>query len=171
MSHVIEAATQRYMNTTRPEVEIGNMRLTVLDRIKVCVAPEYKCGREWTVDEKSLLIESLISGIPVPAVTILMVNPSDGTPTRMEVVDGTRRIQALTDFIEGRYALHGLRQWSELNGARWDDLSTELQGAITRRPIQAVTVSYELGTGVFESPEDILANLVDRLRLHDSVRL
>lgn len=57
---------------------------------------------DWQPQQQSRFIESLIVGQPQPALFF------DGSQTEWYIVDGRKRLTALSDFVQGRFALQSL---------------------------------------------------------------
>jgi hypothetical protein len=69
--------------------------------------PKYQRNPIWSIGQKCFLIDSLISGSPIPQVFINIQNKGTGTNRRTiyEVVDGQQRLRAILEFMNGEYAL------------------------------------------------------------------
>jgi hypothetical protein len=63
---------------------------------------KYQRKLVWTVDEKSFLIDSILKGLPIPLILLAQTKDS-----RLEIIDGLQRLNAIFSFIENRYAVHG----------------------------------------------------------------
>jgi hypothetical protein len=71
------------------------------------LTPKYQRNPIWSIGQKCFLIDSLISGCPIPQVYINVVNEGIGSDrkTYYEVVDGQQRLRAIIDFMDDDYAL------------------------------------------------------------------
>jgi hypothetical protein len=71
------------------------------------LTPKYQRNPIWSIGQKCFLIDSLISGCPIPQVYINVVNEGIGSDrkTFYEVVDGQQRLRAIIDFMDDDYAL------------------------------------------------------------------
>lgn len=63
-------------------------------------------GEVWTIQQKSLLIDSLIRGIVVPEITLIQMEGK----TKYEVIDGKQRITSIAGYYNGDYSL-----WKGIN--------------------------------------------------------
>lgn len=71
------------------------------------LTPKYQRNPIWSIGQKCFLIDSLISGCPIPQVYINVINEGTG-PSRKtfyEVVDGQQRLRAIIDFMDDEYTL------------------------------------------------------------------
>lgn len=59
----------------------------------------------WSIAEKQKFIDSLIKGYPIP----MILTSSRGDPQKVEyeILDGLQRLNAITSFIEGEFAVSG----------------------------------------------------------------
>ena len=57
----------------------------------------------WAVEEKARLIDSVIKRLPIPLI-LLAESPFEGA-TKLEVIDGLQRLNAIFSFIENEYAV------------------------------------------------------------------
>lgn len=78
----------------------------------------------WNDAQRTAFIETIILGMPVPAVTVL--STGDGSST---ILDGFERFRTMKDFRSGEMELtaDGLLTLTKLAGARWDDLPAWVQ--------------------------------------------
>ena len=60
-----------------------------------------------------------------------------------EIMDGRQRLEAISEFIENKYALTGLEFWPELQGKKYNDLPGTIQRGLLRRTINAVVLLAE----------------------------
>lgn len=59
----------------------------------------------WGIEEKRLLIDSMIKGIPLPAVLLVKYDVPEGKKNILEIVDGMQRINAITSFVLGEFGI------------------------------------------------------------------
>ena len=74
--------------------------------------PGFQRGFAWNGAKKSLFIESLILGLPVPSVFLAQ----DQKTNRLNIVDGQQRLMSLTDFLDGKFSLTGEEILEEFKG-------------------------------------------------------
>lgn len=90
--------------------------------------PDYQRSYKFGIEQSSLLIESLIIGIPIP--TIYLATDTSKDVVMYNVIDGQHRLRTIYNYIENEYALKGLKKNSDLNGKFFNDLGEELQNII-----------------------------------------
>jgi hypothetical protein len=141
-----------------------------MSRNKFIVRPTYQRSEVINIGKASSIIESILLGIILPPIFIF--KRSDGVS---EVVDGQQRILTILGFIgkgytdtEGqtvytknhRFPLKNLRILTELNGKRFDDLSTELQDIILDFELFLVDIEQRLNPEF--NPIDLFIRLNDK---------
>lgn len=102
------------------------------------VAPDFQRRQRWTTKKRSLLMESFLLNIPIPPVFLF-----EREYNSYEVVDGRQRLDSIREFLDGGFALSGLRYWPELNGKRFKKLPLVIQRGLLRRSIGAVVLLAE----------------------------
>ena len=90
---------------------------------KLDLNPDYQRNAVWTTSQKQLLIDSILSGIPVPSLYWNEVSDN-----KMEVVDGQQRIRAMADFQDGFFKLNpdsdfGPKSFEDLSENQKDSFS------------------------------------------------
>ena len=112
--------------------------------------PDYQ--REYVYDNKraSLLVESVLMGIPIPV--IYLSEENDGT---LEVIDGQQRIKSLTRYLNNEFKLNFEENSSfyELNGKYFKDLDKSIQRNYKKSTLSAITIlkeSNDLKYDIFE---------------------
>lgn len=83
--------------------------------------PPYQRTFRWTKKDQSLLIESILLGIPLPPIYVFQ--REDGV---WEVVDGLQRTMTIISFFKGDLKLEGLKVLKELNGYNKNELPKEI---------------------------------------------
>lgn len=94
----------------------------------------------WTIQQKSLLIHSLIIGAPIPpmyATKETAETENGNQKTVYSFLDGKQRSNAIHDFISGNYALQDVPpidfedgSQADINGLYFDDLSDNMKDNI-----------------------------------------
>lgn len=69
--------------------------------LRYIVNRRYQRKLVWTLDEKRMFIDSIISGYPVPIV--LLAERNSDTHSLFEIIDGMQRLNAIFSFIENEY--------------------------------------------------------------------
>ena len=80
--------------------------------------------REWTTLQKVAFLETILLGIPVPA--IYLQETKEG---QYRIVDGYNRIKTILEFLENQVVLEGLPFLSACEGRRFQELDGSLRGS------------------------------------------
>ena len=86
-------------------------RYTVNDIIVNFIKDEFYVNRKyqrklvWGIDEKRLLIDSMLKGIPLPAVLLVKYDLPREKNNILEVVDGMQRLNAIISFVYGEFGI------------------------------------------------------------------
>ena len=124
--------------------------------------PEYQRRLRWSRRQKSKLIESFLLNIPVPPIFLY-----ESSEARYEVMDGQQRLNSVSEFIAGDFALHGLPILEPLNGLRYTRFSPRIKRALDRASIAAIILLLESETAESASRvmtlTDIRRFIFDRL--------
>lgn len=122
----------------------------VLDMIEageIFVPPEYQRQFIWDPERQSVLIESLMLGIPVPS--IFMATNTDST---WEVVDGVQRLGTLSHFVASKellaridrddpLQLAGLEKLDTFNGYSFATIPKSMQLHFLTRPMRVTVLN------------------------------
>lgn len=127
------------------------------DRVWSNIRPEYQRRLRWDNKKKSQLIESFIMNVPVPP--IFLYEKDIGA---FEVMDGQQRLNAISSFYEGNFALQGLKVWEALNGKRYSQLPPLIRRGLDRAKISAITLTSD-NTSEAADSIDLRAQVFDRL--------
>ncbi|WP_024954346.1 DUF262 domain-containing protein [Sulfurospirillum arcachonense] len=94
--------------------------------------PDFQRNEVWSRQQKSLLIESILIRIPIPAFYIDARNPR-----KWNVIDGLQRLSTIINFIKGTFALSKsptgkkqLEYLTELEGKKYMELDRKYQRRI-----------------------------------------
>lgn len=106
--------------------------LELMDQNLIELNPGYQRRRVWKDNKrKSLLIESLMLRIPIPA--FYFYENEDG---KYQVIDGQQRLTTIKEFVNGEFRLIGLEYLGkEYNKKRFKDLDTKYVQRIYRTQI------------------------------------
>ena len=113
--------------------------------------PVFQRRRVWDEPRASKLIESVILEVPLPV--FYLAENQDGTH---EVIDGQQRLNALFDFVSGKYALRGLEARADLNGKAFKGLDKATQRLIRGCALRVVLFKKE-------SDENLRFEIFERL--------
>ncbi|CPR91943.1 DUF262 domain-containing protein [Mycobacteroides abscessus subsp. abscessus] len=145
-----ESVIERPWNPDQIRVTTGSFSLrNILDQIdegSLELAPDFQRGKVWKSDQKSLLVESLLLQIPLPA--FYFAEDGEGA---FRVVDGLQRLSTLHAFVRGgkdAFALRGLEYLKDAEGARFDDLAVQWQRRINNTQLVVNIIDPTTPTGV-----------------------
>ncbi|MGQ1384320.1 DUF262 domain-containing protein [Acinetobacter baumannii] len=122
-----------------------NTRFDYIDAI--IVQPDYQREYRYTIADESLLIESIIVGIPVPP--IFLANTRYLGIQVLNVVDGQHRLTAFYRFINNEFKLQNLKLCENLNDKYFRDLDSDIKEKIISSNIQQI-IFKEFPGKVFE---------------------
>lgn len=92
---------------------------------KIIIQPDYQRRLVWNQSAKIMLIDTILKNIPMPKI-FLSKEISKTQSTVRKVIDGQQRINAILEFIDGKFALDAPYQ-GEYEGKRFADLPEEIQ--------------------------------------------
>jgi len=152
------AAQRDQLETQRRKVDFDSYDITVdelirrVSRQRIEIAPAYQRQFRWDEKRQSLLIESLLLGIPVPPLFMATnIEPLEGT--RWEVVDGLQRLLTLVNFVapdevreavapkNSRLTLRGLEKLSEFEGTTFSALPQDIKDSLEDRPLKVIVLN------------------------------
>lgn len=100
--------------STLPE-GIGNLKTWYQDKKTLHFEhPVQRASGQWSNLQKSLLIHSILSGYPIPAVYLL--KEKRGKDIHYECLDAKQRLLSIFEFIDGDYELHSTTPPIEIDG-------------------------------------------------------
>jgi hypothetical protein len=109
------------------------------------IQPKYQRNPIWSIGQKCFLIDSLISGCPIPQVYINIKTEGSGRgkKTIYEVVDGQQRLRSILEFVEEEWVLIATaakaypvsEEYKPHIGKKYSELPERLQSAIWDYPI------------------------------------
>lgn len=133
---------------------------TIFDKIvkdkHIILDPEYQRRFVWDEGKSSLLIESILLGIPLPTIYLSEGESAD------ETIDGQQRLTTIVHFITGKYPndqpfkLRQLRELTMLNGAGYADLPEAIRKDFGRFSLSMICISSE-------SHDDVKFDIFERL--------
>ena len=120
--------------------QVGQMNETLSN-------PDYQ--RNYVYDDKraSLLVESILIGIPIPI--IYLCEENEGI---YSVIDGQQRIMSFTRYLKNDFPLSGLSTLAALNGKFFRDLDKPMQRRLRAKSLKAICLdrdSQELKYEIF----------------------
>jgi len=133
--------------------------LDMIDEGELVLQPEFQRRRVWTQKQKSLLIESLLLRIPLPAFYFSAAD--DG---KLQVIDGLQRLSTIHDFVRGglegdrKFKLRNLEYLQDTVGKKGFD---DLQGQVWARRILQASVTANVVDP--QTPVQVKLNIFGRL--------
>ena len=100
--------------------------------------PPYQREFVWLPKNKTLFIESIFLGLPIPF--MFFGNCEDG---RMEIIDGAQRVQTIVEFTNNKLALSNLKKLTALNGFYFRDLSEAQQRKFFNRSVRIIVLEED----------------------------
>lgn len=102
------------------------------------IPDEYQRQFIWDDDKKSLFIESVLLGLPIPLMFF-----SDTEDGRCEIIDGAQRTQSLEAFMNNDLELTNLKKLDSLLGFKYDDIPEYFKKKFYKTNIRVVVLSDE----------------------------
>ena len=114
-------------------VKNSTIMLIYSEKNEICIDPVYqRMGGVWTLEKKQLLIDSILNDYDIPKLYFHAFSREKKTETGLNyaVIDGRQRLEAIWDFIEGKYTLSTDFEYQKdldikLSGLSYDDISKE----------------------------------------------
>lgn len=97
--------------------------------------PEYQRKFIWQQKNKTLFLESIFLGLPIPF--MFFADCEDGT---QEIIDGAQRMQTLVEFYNNELQLSGLKKLTNLNEFRFKDLSEVQQRKFLNKTLRIIVL-------------------------------
>lgn len=120
----INSNTSDYnLSRVRDEIKLGNEKKGGIN-----LKPFYQREYKFTKKDESLLIESLLGGIPIPI--IYLASDTSCVPHITNVIDGQHRLMAVNRFLNNEFALTGLKKFDKLNGFFFRQLHPSIQNKL-----------------------------------------
>lgn len=101
--------------------------------------PEYQRDDVWTNKQKSLFIESLLIGLPIPYIFVADIDENtENADGRVEIIDGAQRTRTIHQFKNNKFKLDGMERLPSLEGATFDDLPLSRQRRFNRTTVRLI---------------------------------
>ncbi|MBR3639251.1 MAG: DUF262 domain-containing protein, partial [Clostridia bacterium] len=117
------------------------------------LSPKFQRRPVWEYKAKSYLIDSILSGLPIPRVFIRERTNVDMTSCR-EIIDGQQRLKTIFDFINDGFKVSKVHN-KEFGGLCYSELPDEVKKDFLKYPISAILLIDLDDNAVF----DIFARL------------
>lgn len=139
------------VRVSKAQYSVLHVKRLYEDRKELIIAPAFQRRDVWNSKQRSELIESILMGIPIPV--MYFFETSDGNK---QVVDGRQRITTIINYLNDRYSLKDLKILSYLNGFKFSELDTKLQGIIE---------DYQFSVNIIQppTPERVKYDIFDRV--------
>ncbi|WP_214879367.1 MULTISPECIES: DUF262 domain-containing protein [unclassified Exiguobacterium] len=120
--------------------------------------PDFQRNFVWSAKDKSLLIESMLLNIPIPAIYLNETEMGKYFPA-----DGLQRLNTLTEFMTGKLKLTGLEYLEEYNGFKYKKINDN--DKVLPINIKRQIRDYQITCYVIEysTPEKIKLDIFKRL--------
>lgn len=122
-------------------------------RGETILSPKFQRRPVWEYKAKSYLIDSIISGFPIPRIFIRELTQMDMSASR-EIIDGQQRLKTIFDFINDGFKISKVHN-STYGGKCYSELPDEVKRDFLKYPISAVMLIDLDDNAVF----DIFARL------------
>lgn len=102
--------------------------------------PDYQREFVWDLQRQSLFIESLLIGLPIPYIFVadIVDDEQDYVDGRVEIVDGTQRMQTIYAYVNNHLRLQGMQRLHSLEGSIFNDLPLAQQRRFNRTTIRLI---------------------------------
>ncbi|MDP4270832.1 MAG: hypothetical protein Q8909_12000 [Bacteroidota bacterium] len=136
------------------DIRIGQTELSVHELYDMMQSKRLIVGsmqKKWNIENKSMSIESILLGL-----TMTPIYVDAAYPDQWIVLDGGKRLDALSRFISGEFRLEGLEFLDDLIRCNFQGLPSTIQ----RRLLQASFTIYSINQGI---PPDVRLSLIKRI--------
>ncbi|MHC1728407.1 MAG: DUF262 domain-containing protein [Syntrophobacteraceae bacterium] len=144
-------AKERTVKTQTIEYDLETL-VKKIGKSLIKLDPEYQRRHRWDCETSSRLIESLILNIPIPLIylsqDIDVDEEAEDEIARYSVIDGQQRLNAIKDFLKGKYALEGLTVLNDLNGFKYKRLPPFLIRRLEERTIKCLRIDSTIDSQV-----------------------
>ncbi len=144
------------------------------ERLEIDLNPEYqRMGGVWTISKRRLLIDSILNDYDIPKLYFHLLSEEvfRDTGFRYAVIDGRQRLEAIWDFIDGKFRLSPDFEYQRdpsinMEGFSYDDIAKKYP------KIRIKFDSFVLPVVTVETAEDDLDLIEDMFsRLNEAVPL
>ena len=106
------------------------------NRKETIISPKFQRRPVWEYKAKSYLIDSIISGFPIPRIFIREKTNLDMTAVR-EIVDGQQRLTAIFDFLNDGFKISKVHN-AEYGDCYYSELPEAIKKDFLKYPISAI---------------------------------
>jgi hypothetical protein len=142
---------------TKNDIDIQERAMSIYqfmrlyDQQRLIIDPEYQRNLVWKQEQKSRFIESILLSFPLPPFYV-----NQQVDSRYIIIDGLQRTTTLHQFVNGEFALTGLKALKNINDKRFKDLPSGYQARIEDKNILLFVIKPSV-------PIDVIYELFDRI--------
>lgn len=125
------------METHKPRTATINDFREWDNRGELVLAPEFQRRKVWGAKAKSYLIDTILSGFPIPAIYIRQRIDLTTQKTIREVIDGQQRIGAILDYIHDEFVVSRVHS-KKYGGRTFSELLNEIKGKFLEYDLSVV---------------------------------
>lgn len=121
-------------------IEVIAMKFNPSQQDPEIFIPDYQREFVWSDKQKSLFIESLLIGLPIPYLFVADIDEEEDpyTEGNVEVIDGAQRIQTIHAYINNQLTLIGMERLKILEGSTFNDLPPVRQKRFKRSTVRMI---------------------------------
>lgn len=125
-------------------LQVQNLTIEQLYKLykseKLLVNRRYQRKLVWTVEEKEAFIDSISIDYPVPLLLVAEVQYKGGQV--YEIIDGMQRLNAIMDFLENEFSLHG--KYFDMDSVSFVKLLKDKGELLQRTPKMSTEISSKI---------------------------
>ncbi len=121
-------------------IEIISMKFDPTKQDPEFFIPDYQRDFVWSEKQKSLFIESLLIGLPIPYLFVADIEMDENpyTEGNVEVIDGAQRMQTIYAYLNNELELKGMERLPSLESSRFKDLPPARQKRFKRTTVRLI---------------------------------
>lgn len=119
------------------------------DNGELSLSPKYQRNAVWKNNAKSYLMDTILSGYPIPQVFLRQIIDVNTRKTNREIIDGQQRLRSIIEFTQDAYPVLKSHN-DELGGKFYSDLSNELKEAFLSFNISTEIIKLKEDTRIYE---------------------
>lgn len=121
-------------------IEVISMKFNPSQQDPEIFIPDYQREFVWSDKQKSLFIESLLIGLPIPYLFVADIDEEEDpyTEGNVEVIDGAQRIQTIYAYLNNQLTLIGMERLKVLEGSMFRDLPPVRQKRFKRSTVRMI---------------------------------
>ena len=115
--------------------------ITIYNRLKKdrYYIPEFQRDYVWKIAQASRLIESIIMGLPIPAIFLAK---DDNEENRYYIIDGQQRLTSIKNYYDGNFSLKDTID--SINGKKYEELDEIFQERLDEYTLQLIMIRQEV---------------------------